>query len=155
MGEVYLFHFNSPLGNLANPRAQAQHYTGFSDDYEARIAKQLAGKGAKIVAAALAKGLIFEIYHWPAPLASEKLIKRAKNTARYCPACAAAAGRRPRPIPIPPLAEQLAFDLDSDFSELPTIELGRMDWLEIKINQEWRAARVLPSINLAAIDELL
>jgi len=138
MGTVYLFHFNAPLGNLANPRAQARHYLGFSDDFDARIKKQLAGKGAKLVAAALKQGLIFELYHWPACLAVEKLVKKTKKTSLYCPACAAAAGRRPRPLPTPP-AIQLAFDLDE---QLPTIELGRMDWLELKINQEWRAVRI-------------
>src|SRR4051794_33395898 len=118
MGEVYLFHFNAPLGNLSNPRAQAQHYIGFAEDLDSRIKKQLAGKGAKLVAAALSRGLVFELYHWPACLATEKLIKRAKHTSRYCPACAAAAGRQPRPLPVPPVAVQLAFDLE----ELPTIE---------------------------------
>jgi putative endonuclease len=141
MGEVYLFHFNSPLGNLSNPRAQAQHYLGFAEDLDARIAKQLAGRGAKLVAAALKQGLVFELYHWPAPLATEKLIKRAKNTARYCPACASAAGRTPRPLPMPPATMQLAFDFD-DSAELPAIELGRMDWLELRIMREWRALRI-------------
>jgi len=139
VGTVYLFHFNAPMGNLANPRAQAQHYLGFTDDLDTRIAKHLVGRGAKIVAAALAKGLIFELYHWPACLATEKLIKRTKKTALYCPACCAAKGRTPRPIPIPPAVEQLAFDLDEP---LPQIELSRGDWLEMKISQEWRALRI-------------
>lgn len=139
MGEVYLFHFNAPLGNLANPRAQARHYFGFAEDLDARIAKQLAGKGAKLVAAALAKGLIFELYHWPAPLAVEKLVKKTKKTALYCPACCAAAGRKPRPLPTIE-AVQLALPFDTD--DLPTIELGRLDWLELKIQAEWRAVRI-------------
>ncbi len=139
MGEVYLFHFNAPLGNLSNPRAQARHYLGFSDDLDSRIAKQLAGRGAKLVAAALKQGLIFELYHWPACLAVEKLVKKTKKTSLYCPACCAAAKRRVRALPTPP-ATQLAFDFDT--GELPTIELGRMDWLEIKINQEWRSLRI-------------
>lgn len=138
MGEVYLFHFNAPLGNLSNPRAQARHYVGFSDDLDSRIAAHLAGKGAKIVAAALRQGLIFELYHWPAPLASEKLIKRRKETHVFCPACCATAGRKPRPIPIPPATIQLALDLE----DLPAIELGKMDWLELRIMQEWRSLRI-------------
>jgi len=140
MGEVYLFHFNAPLGNLSNPRAQARHYVGFSDDLDARIKQHLAGKGAKIVAAALKQGLVFELYHWPAPLASEKLIKRRKETHVFCPACCASRGRKPRPIPIPAATVQLAFDFDT--GELPQVEIGRMDWLEIKINAEWRAQRI-------------
>jgi hypothetical protein len=138
VGEVYLFHFNAPLGNLSNPRAQARHYLGFAEDLDSRIKKQLAGKGAKLVAAALKQGLVFELYHWPACLATEKLIKRRKQTSIYCPACCAAAGRAVKPLPTPPIATQLAFDLE----ELPDVPAGRMDWLEIKINQEWRALRI-------------
>jgi predicted GIY-YIG superfamily endonuclease len=140
-GHLYIFHFNAPLGNLANTRAQASHYCGFAEDLDARIAKQLAGRGAKLVAAALKQGLIFELYHWPACLATEKLVKRTKKTALYCPACCATAHRKVRPLPTPPVIEQLAFDL-VEAEELPVIELGRMDWLEIKIQQEWRLRRI-------------
>jgi predicted GIY-YIG superfamily endonuclease len=138
VGHCYLFHFNAPLGNLANRRAQAQHYFGFAEDLDSRIAKQLAGRGAKLVAAALKQGLIFELYHWPACLATEKLVKKTKKTALYCPACCAAQGRTPRVLPIPPAVTQLTFDLE----DLPQVELGRADWLEIKVQQEWRARRI-------------
>lgn len=137
-GHLYIFHFNAPLGNLSNPRAQARHYVGFCEDLDRRITAHLAGKGAKLVAAALKQGLVFELYHWPACLATEKLVKRRKETAVFCPACAAAAGRKPRPLPIPPAVTQLTLDLE----ELPSIALGRMDWLEIKVQQEWRARRI-------------
>lgn len=149
-GHLYIFHFNAPLGNLANRRAQAQHYVGFAEDLDSRIAKQLAGRGAKLVAAALAKGLVFELYHWPACLAQEKLVKKTKKTALYCPACAAARRRLPRPLPIPPPI-QLAFDLD----ELPDVEPAKGDWLEYKIQQDWRAARVRAVGDLDALDDLL
>ena len=139
-GHLYIFHFNAPLGNLANARAQASHYCGFAEDLDSRIAKQLAGKGAKLVAAALKQGLVFELYHWPACLATEKLIKKTKKTSLYCPACCAAKGRKPRALPIPPAVEQLTLDLDD--AVLPATELGRMDWLEIKVQQEWRARRI-------------
>lgn len=144
-GHLYIFHFNAPLGNLANTRAQASHYCGFAEDLDSRIAKQLAGRGAKLVAAAIKQGLIFELYHWPACLATEKLVKRTKNTARYCPACCARQGRKPRALPVPPATQQLALDLDpadDGTGELPAIELARMDWLEITIQAEWRAQRI-------------
>src|SRR5437868_7287179 len=137
MGEVYLFHFNAPLGNLSNPRAQARHYLGFTDDLDARIKKQLAGKGAKLVAAALRQGLIFELYHWPAPLATEKLIKRRKETHVFCPACCAAKGRRVRPLPMPPLVEQLMLPFEED-APLPEIEIGRASWAEIQSQAQAR-----------------
>lgn len=143
-GHVYLFHFNAPLGNLSNRRAQAQHYVGFAEDLDRRLAAQLAGKGAKIVAAALKQGLVFELYHWPACLAQEKLLKKTKKASLYCPACAAAAHRLPRPLPTPPPI-QLALDLDPDDigagEPLPELPIGRGDWLEYQIQREWRVAR--------------
>lgn len=139
-GHLYIFHFNAPLGNLANPRAQASHYCGFTDDLDARIKKQLSGKGAKLVAAALRQGLIFELYHWEACLATEKLVKRYKKTSAFCPACCASLGKKPKALPRPAAVTQLTLDLDR--GELPEIPIGRMDWLEIKINQEWRSLRI-------------
>lgn len=156
MGEVYLFHFHQPLGNTANRRAQASHYVGFSDDLEARIAAQLAGKGAKLVAAALARGITYELYHWPACLAVEKLIKRTKKTALYCPTCCAAAHRPVRPLPVPVV--QLALPLDEVepwTEELPDVPARSIDWYEISYQRRWRAARVLPVGDLDALDDLL
>jgi len=135
-GEVYILHFHQPLGNPANRRAQASHYVGFAEDLEARLAAQLAGRGAKIVQAAIARGIGFDIYHWPACLAVEKLIKRRKETAVFCPTCAAARGRKPKGLPIPVL--QLALDL----SDIPEVTLGRMDWLELTIQAQWRSQRI-------------
>jgi hypothetical protein len=153
MGEVYLFHFNAPLGNLANVRAQARHYLGFTDDLDSRLKKQLAGKGAKIVAAALAKGLIFEIYHWPACLATEKLVKRYKKTSAFCPACCAAKGRKVKPLPTPPIAEQLTFDLE----ELPDVPLRGSRWAEIEAHVKSRRVFIkdVTEADLVAIDALL
>jgi hypothetical protein len=155
MGHVYLFHFNAPLGNLANPRAQANHYVGFCDDLDTRIATQLAGRGAKLVAAAMKQGLIFELYHWPSPLATEKLVKKTKKTSLYCPACCAAAGRKVRTLPMPPACEQLALDLDD--SDLPSIELGRASWAEIQATASARRffIKETTEADLLAIDDLI
>lgn len=160
MGEVYLFHFNAPLGNLSNSRAQAQHYLGFSDDFDARMKKQLAGKGAKIVAAALKQGLIFELYHWPACLATEKLVKKYKKTSAFCPACCAAAGRKVKPLPTPPAVTQLAFDLlddPIDDAPLPEIAVGRLGWAEIQAQATARRywIKATTEADLVAIDDLL
>lgn len=154
-GHVYIFHFRAPLGNLANTRAQASHYCGFAEDLDRRIATQLAGKGAKIVAAALKQGLVFELYHWPACLATEKLIKRRKETAVFCPACAAAKGRKPRPLPVPPPAVQLTLPLEDE--PLPEIEIGRMGWAEIQAAAAARRYFVQAPTEerLAAIDDLI
>ena len=158
---LYLFHFNAPLGNLQNRRAQASHYVGFAEDLDSRIAKQLAGKGAKLVAAALVKGLIFELYHWPACLATEKLVKKTKKTALYCPACCAAAGRKPKALPVPAAAEQLTLDFapaDDGAGDLPeVVQLGRAGWAEIQATAAARRYFVqAPSEErLAVIDDLL
>jgi hypothetical protein len=147
-GEVYLFHFHQPLGNLSNPRAQALHYCGFAEDLPARIAKQLSGHGAKIVAAAMERGISYDLYHWPACLAVEKLIKKAHRTALYCPSCAAAAGRRARPLPVP------AVQLELPLEEFPELPAGRLDWLEVQIQRSWRSARP-QLITPGDIDDLL
>jgi len=138
-GHLYLFHFHRPLGNVANARAMATHYVGFAEDLHSRLAVQFAGKGAKIVAAAIRQGITFDVYHWPAPLIVEKLVKRTHKTALYCPTCAAAAGRLPRPLPVP--AAQLALPLNAE--PLPEIIPGKMDYLEIRILQGWRQSRAV------------
>jgi len=154
-GEVYIFHFHAPLGNLTNPRAQAIHYCGFAEDLEARLAKQISGRGAKLVAAAIERGITYDLYHWPACLAVEKLIKRRHRTALYCPTCAAAAGRPARPLPVP--AVQLELPLDLEIEDFPDLAPTRADWLEYQIQRGWRtqAARAVGTIDLSAIDDLL
>src|SRR5262245_3716280 len=94
-GWVYLFHFARPLGNLANVRAQAQHYCGYADDpqgdaagLERRAAEHLAGRGAKITKAAIAQGIeISLVCAWRAPLSFEKQLKARKEAPRLCPIC--------------------------------------------------------------------
>ncbi|WP_013325691.1 GIY-YIG nuclease family protein [Gloeothece verrucosa] len=49
--KVYLLHYKSPIGNLSNPKGQAQHYLGFTTDLETRLTDHQLGKGAKITAA--------------------------------------------------------------------------------------------------------
>jgi GIY-YIG catalytic domain len=149
-GTVYIFHFHRPIGNLANPRAQASHYCGFTEDLDARIAEHMAGRGAKIVRAAVAQGITFEIHHWPACLAVEKLIKRRKETSVFCPTCAHAAGRLPRPLPRPIM--QLELPLCEDFPAPPAT---RADWYEISHLRNWRAAHAVGNTDLSRIDDLI
>ena len=84
IGWCYLLHMSRPLGNLANARAQAQHYSGYADDpegdgvaLERRIAEHLAGQGSKLTRAAVTAGIEIELVAcWRAPLAFEKYLKR-------------------------------------------------------------------------------
>jgi hypothetical protein len=56
MGTVYLIHFERPLGDLNNPRGQARHYLGFTEDLEARLAAHRSGNGSAIMAAVVQAG---------------------------------------------------------------------------------------------------
>lgn len=148
IGWVYLYHFNRPLGNLANPRAQAQHYCGYCADedgdaaeLERRAAQHLAGRGAKITKAAIAQGIeISLVVAWRAPLSFEKQIKRRKDMPNLCPICCAARGRKVKRV-VP--AEQLAlplFDAADDWPEEPDQVATKADWYEISYYRRVRAA---------------
>lgn len=152
-GWCYLFHFSRPLGNLSNPRAQAQHYTGWAADpdgdgaeLEHRIAEHLAGQGARITRAAVAQGIELTIVAtWRAPLAFEKTLKRRKDGPNICPVCCRARGRRPKQPAI--RVEQLALPLfdqaepwPDDFDFPPSAPL-KWDWYEINYYRQLRAAR--------------
>ena len=65
-GAVYVLHFLEPIGNLANRRAMARHYIGWSPDPPKRIARHTAGQGAAIVRAVQARGIGFTVaVVWP------------------------------------------------------------------------------------------
>lgn len=150
IGWVYLYHFGRPLGNLANPRAQAQHYCGYCADedgdaaeLERRAAQHLAGRGAKITRAAIAQGIeISLVMAWRAPLAFEKQLKRRKDMPLLCPICCSARGRKVKRVVVP--VEQLALPLfdqvDLDDFELPNPPATKADWYEISYYRRVRAA---------------
>jgi len=150
IGWAYLLHMSRPLGNLDCAHGQAQHYCGWADDpigdgagLEQRIAEHLAGRGACITRAAIAKGIeITLVAAWRAPLAFEKTLKRRKYGPRICPICCKRQGRKPKGVRVPALAEQLALplDCDDDFPACPTLP---MDGFEIGVMRGWRAARAL------------
>jgi len=56
-GTVYLIHFERPIGDLDNPRGQAQHYLGFTEDLEARLEAHRTGNGSAIMAAVARAGV--------------------------------------------------------------------------------------------------
>jgi hypothetical protein len=155
LGWCYLLHFSKPLGNPTNARAQAQHYSGWCEDLEVRVAQHLAGEGAKITRAAVAAGIeISLVATWRAPLSFEKYLKRRKDAPRLCPVCCRERRRRVRQIAVPDL-EQLPLlfpDLvgtgDPEPAEdwiepldLPSVP-NQPDWLEITYMRRWAMARV-------------
>jgi predicted GIY-YIG superfamily endonuclease len=150
LGWLYILCFSRPIGNPLNRRAQASHYLGWASDVAARIAQHAAGRGQALTVAAVEMGISWQVYYRPGTPALERWLKaHHKNTPQLCPHCATSRGRAAR-YGFQPL-DQLAFDFDS--GELPEVTIGRMDWLEIKINQEWRSKRIPAAYGLD--DDLL
>jgi len=88
MGTVYLIHFDQPIGDLSNPHGQAQHYLGYTDDLEKRMAAHRSGNGSAIMAAVRKAGIGWQVARtWEGGRDLERKLKRQHNTPRYCPIC--------------------------------------------------------------------
>ena len=93
----YLLHFSDRLGNPENRHAMAQHYIGTATDLDARLAAHRAGAGARITAAAAARGIAFAVVRtWPGGRDLERRLKNRKEAPRLCPVCKGT-GRAPAP----------------------------------------------------------
>jgi hypothetical protein len=100
----YLLHFDQPIGNPQNRRAQAQHYLGHADRLDRRALQHLTGRGAKITQALVARGIGFQIARtWPGSRSFERKLKNRKNARKLCPICRAQ-----------PPKGQFVMDLDDD-----------------------------------------
>ncbi len=82
---VYLIHFDRKLSH-------AQHYLGYSPNeitFKARMKNHRAGRGAKILAAATAAGIAWDVIRiWSdAGIDFERKLKRTYNLPCYCPIC--------------------------------------------------------------------
>ena len=88
MGTVYLIHFDAPLGNTSNPRGQAQHYIGYTDNLAERIETHRHGNGAAIMAAVRRAGIGWEVVRtWAGGRDLERQLKRRKKARCLCPIC--------------------------------------------------------------------
>ena len=88
MGTVYLIHFNQPIGNPDNPRGQAQHYLGYTDDLESRLAAHRAGNGARLMEVLRERGIEWELVRtWEGGRDLERKLKNQHNSPRFCPIC--------------------------------------------------------------------
>ena len=90
MTTVYLLHFERPIGNPNNPRAQAQHYCGCTEDLEKRLELHRKGwSGAGIVKAFHKAGIKFVVARiWEGSFELEQYYKRRYKSARQlCPIC--------------------------------------------------------------------
>ena len=87
---VYVIHFDRKLHH-------AQHYCGVTTNVRERMERHLNGRGARIVEAAQEAGINFELgglfcyetdeTHDKTMRGVEALLKKQKNTARYCEKC--------------------------------------------------------------------
>jgi putative endonuclease len=87
---IYLLHFQRPIGNLNNPRGQAQHYIGSTVDLKKRLAQHRSGKSAPIVAAFKRQGIGFKVARtWESEDRSYEshLKKHYKSARQLCPIC--------------------------------------------------------------------
>jgi predicted GIY-YIG superfamily endonuclease len=85
---VYLLHFDSPLGNPAKRFASASHYIGTAGNLMERLADHASGRGARIMAAAVARGITWRLVRcWDGGWPLERRLKRWHKHAELCPEC--------------------------------------------------------------------
>jgi hypothetical protein len=67
---------------------EARHYLGTTKDLPARLALHRAGQGARMLAAAVARGIDFTLVRtWEGGRDVELRLKRRKEGTRLCPNC--------------------------------------------------------------------
>jgi predicted GIY-YIG superfamily endonuclease len=90
-GLIYLLHFERPIGNADNPRAQARHYIGYTQSkrtLKARLEHHREGRGSRLMHAVTRAGIAFEVARtWEGSRDDERRLKNRKNARRLCPAC--------------------------------------------------------------------
>jgi hypothetical protein len=85
---IYLIHFDTPIGNLTNPRGQAQHYLGYAFSVEDRVERHSQGRGSFLMKAVVEKQIGYHVVRtWYGNRKTEKILKRTKNSRRLCPVC--------------------------------------------------------------------
>ena len=88
MSTVYLIHFEQPIGDLSNPRGQAQHYLGFTEDLEARLEAHRTGNGSRLMEVVTEAGIDWTLARtWEEGRDLERQLKNQHNSPRLCPIC--------------------------------------------------------------------
>jgi hypothetical protein len=104
VGLVYLLHFDRPVGDLANPRGFAFHYTGWTLDLPARLIDHAAGRGARLMEVVGEAGIGWQLVRiWPGTRARERSLKGSGGAARRCPVCQLARLGLQPPRPVDPV----------------------------------------------------
>ena len=125
VGVIYLIHFDRPLGDLANPRGFASHYTGWTLDLPARLIDHAAGRGARLMQVVGELGIGWQLARiWTGTRTRERSLKRSGGAARRCPVCQLTGLGLALPArPVDPLAFELGARV-ADFAALvPPFEL--------------------------------
>jgi hypothetical protein len=85
----YLVHLDQRLGS-DHPLGSAGHYLGTTVNLDRRLEIHRTGKGARILAAAVERGIGFDVVRtWPGGRDVERQLKRQRNAPRMCPRCSA------------------------------------------------------------------
>jgi hypothetical protein len=83
----YLVHLDQPLGS-AHPLGRARHYLGTTINLDRRLAQHRDGTGARILAAAVQRGIGFDVVRtWDGGRDVERQLKAQHNPRRMCPRC--------------------------------------------------------------------
>ncbi|NJO82551.1 MAG: endonuclease [Blastochloris sp.] len=91
---MYLLHFDARIC----PTHPCQHYLGYSDDINRRMAMHQRGRGARLVRVARERGITWRLVRiWPGDRRLERYLKQLKNAPKLCPICQAE-GRGTEPL---------------------------------------------------------
>jgi predicted GIY-YIG superfamily endonuclease len=84
---VYLVHLDQRLGT-DHPKGGAGHYLGQTVDLDRRLAQHRDGTGSRILAAAVQRGIGFDVVRtWPGGREEERRLKNHHNAPKLCPRC--------------------------------------------------------------------
>jgi hypothetical protein len=120
VGVIYLLHFDRPIGDPANPRGFASHYTGWTLDLPARLAAHAAGRGARLMEVVGERGIGWQLARiWTGPRARERSLKQ-RGAARRCPVCQLAR----LGVPLARPADLFAFEVGARVAGLDVLELA-------------------------------
>ena len=83
IGTLYLLHFDRPFHHC-------RHYVGWTSlSAEKRLERHLAGRGSRLVKAAIKAGIEVVIAKtWAGTRRDERKFKRLRSTPKHCPFCA-------------------------------------------------------------------
>jgi predicted GIY-YIG superfamily endonuclease len=138
-GIVYLIHFDAAYKH-------ARHYTGWTEDLDARLRRHHAGHGARLLEVITAAGITWRLARtWPGGRDLERAIKDQHNAPAFCPECTP----RPRSIDIIWHATTTALRLPPAPARPPRLTPGqtgtRTGELFLSQRTGWDADRLLAS----------